>query len=139
MTKCKHYNLTSIEHENAFGYKPSDMLGLNHLNYSQEIDEKCKLILLNYDKNLLPNRQSFNNLANSIPLATRTPSAKNQSRSTTAPLTIDDNDDEKKQTICFTVIENLAKQNSINEKKRSFSTQSQTIFKLHNHNENTNT
>jgi hypothetical protein len=137
LNKCKHYNLTNIEHENAFGFKPSDMLGLNHLHYSQEIDEKCKLILSNYDKNLLPNRQLFDQLENSVPLTIRISSTKNKFRPTTAPLSVDENnDDEKKQKICFTVIENLPKQNSINEKKRSFSTQSQTIFKLHNQNEN---
>ena len=129
LSKCKQYNLTNIERENAFEFKPSDMLNLNHIHFSKEIDEKCKLILVNYERNLLPNRKSFDNLANIMPL-----NNDKKHRPITAPLSTNeeiDSDDERKQKITFSESEAHR-----NQKKRSFSTQSQNIMKLKIQNEN---
>ena len=136
LNKCKHYNLEKIENENHYGFKPSDMLGLNLFDSSKEIDEKCKLILKNYEKNLLPNRRSFDNIVDIIPLEELQNLSNKKFRPITAPQKIYHSDKEKStgdknMKISFSVMTNQV--NSIKESKPN-RPQSQNIYKLKNNN-----
>jgi hypothetical protein len=147
LNKCKQYNLKTIEYENNFGYKPTDMLNLNTNQFNnREIDDKCKLILRNYDRNLLATRQSFDNIANILPMnELRILSDKiAKTRPITAPvaLKIDENSDNnmdvcfKKHKISFNVIPPSPSSSSANSLAcaRPLSTQSHKLFKLNSKN-----
>lgn len=69
LNKCKQYNSIDVDLRNSYGFRPSDLLNEPNNNLSKDLNEKCKLILKNYEKNILPGRKSFDNIVEMEPIS----------------------------------------------------------------------